>query len=64
MEPYKCFIDFKQYHRDLDENLYLWGREDLVTTFMGNAKERKAKGIKVKTLIDALKLMYPWTEPV
>ena len=31
---------------------------------MGNAKERKAKGIKVKTLIDALKLMYPWTEPV
>lgn len=64
LEPYKCFIDFKQYHRDLDENLYLWGRGDLVTTFMGNAKERKAKGIKVKTLIDALKLMYPWSEPV
>lgn len=64
LEKYKNFIDYRQYQRDLDENFYLWGREDLIQTFVGNAKERKAKGIKIKSLADALLQLHPWSEPV
>lgn len=64
LEKYKGYIDFKQYQRDLDENFYLWGREDLITTFVGNAKERKAKGLKIKSLADAFRQLHPWSEPV
>jgi hypothetical protein len=64
LEKYKDYIDFNQYQRDLDENFYLWGREDLITTFVGNAKERKAKGLKIKSLADAFAQLYPWTQPV
>ena len=64
LEKYKGFIDYTQYQRDLDENFYLWGREDHIRTFLGNAKERRAKGIKVKSLADAFALAYPWSEPV
>lgn len=64
LEKYKDYIDFKQYQRDLDENFYLWGREDLITTFVGNAKERKAKGLKIKSLADAFRQLHPWSEPV
>lgn len=64
LEKYKGYIDYKQYQRDLDENFYLWGREDLITSFVGNAKERKAKGIKIKSLADVLMIMHPWSEPI
>lgn len=64
LEQYKDYIDYKQYQRDLDENFYLWGRTDLITTFVGNAKERKAKGIKIKSLADVLLQLHPWSEPV
>jgi hypothetical protein len=64
LEQYKEYIDYSQYQRDLDENFYLWGREDLITTFVGNAKERKAKGLKIKSLADAFAQLHPWTEQV
>lgn len=64
LEKYKDYIDYRQYQRDLDENFYLWGRPDLIRTFVGNAKERKAKGIKIKSIADVLMIMHPWSEPV
>ena len=64
LEQYKGYIDYSQYQRDLDENFCLWGREDLITTFVGNAKERKAKGLKIKSLADAFAQLHPWTEQV
>jgi hypothetical protein len=64
LEKYKDYIDYRQYQRDLDENFYLWGRTDLITTFVGNAKERKANGIKIKSLADVLLQLHPWSEPV
>ena len=57
-------MDLENIKRGLDENFYLWGREDLITTFVGNAKERKAKGLKIKSLADAFRQLHPWSEPV
>ena len=34
----------------------------MITTFVGNAKERKAKGLKIKSLADAFAQLHPWTE--
>jgi len=63
LEKYKDKIDYTQYQRDLDENFWLWGRKDLITTFLGDTKTRRAKGIKTpKTLSELSKLLYPWTE--
>lgn len=63
LEKYKDKIDYTQYHRDLDENFWLWGRKDLITTFLGDTKTRRAKGIKTpKSLSELSKLLYPWTE--
>ena len=64
LEQYKDFIDYKQYNRDLDENFLNWGRTDLITTFLGNAKERRAKGMTPKSLKEALALLYPNTVEV
>lgn len=63
LEKYKDKIDYTQYQRDLDENFYLWGRTDLIRTFLGDTKTRRAKGIKTpKTLGEISRLLYPWTE--
>lgn len=63
LEKYKDKIDYTQYQRDLDENFWLWGRKDLITTFLGDTKTRRAKGIKTpKSLSELSKLLYPWTE--
>jgi len=63
LEKYKDKIDYIQYQRDLDENFWLWGRKDLITTFLGDTKTRRAKGIKTpKSLSELSKLLYPWTE--
>lgn len=65
LERYKDNIDYSQYQRDLDENFWLWGRKDLVTTFLGDTKTRRAKGIKTpKSLHEVSALLYPWTEEV
>lgn len=63
LEKYKDKIDYTQYQRDLDENFWLWGRKDLITTFLGDTKTRRAKGIKTpKSLSELSKILYPWTE--
>lgn len=65
LEKYKDKIDYTQYQRDLDENFYLWGRTDLIRTFLGDTKTRRAKGIKTpKSLSEVSKLLYPWTEVI
>lgn len=65
LEKYKDKIDYAQYTRDLDESFYLWGRRDLITTFLGDSKTRRAKGIKTpKSLSDLSKTLYPWTEVI
>ena len=65
LEKYKDKIDYIQYQRDLDENFWLWGRKDLITTFLGDTKTRRAKGIKTpKSISELSKLLYPWTEVI
>lgn len=65
LEQCAKYIDYKQYQRDLDENFYLWGRPDLIKTFLGDTKERRLKGIKTpKTLGEISRLLYPWTEDI
>ena len=65
LEKYKDHIDYSQYQRDLDENFWLWDRKDLITTFLGDSKTRRAKGIKTpKTLSELSKMLYPWTEVI
>ena len=64
LEQYKDFIDYKQYNRDLDEHFLNWGRTDLITTFLGNAKERRAKGMTPKSIKEALAVLYPNTVEV
>lgn len=64
LEKYKDYIDYKQYTRDLDEHFQNWGRPDLITTFLGNAKERRAKGLTPKTIREALAQLYPNTVEV
>ena len=56
LEQYKDYIDFNQYHRDLDDNFELWDRSDLITTFLGKGAKRK---YQIKSLADVLKMMYP-----
>jgi hypothetical protein len=55
-EKYKDFIDYRQYHRDLDDNFDLWGREDLITTHLGKGAKRR---LKIKCMADVLAQMYP-----
>ena len=65
LEKYKDKIDYTQYQRDLDENFWNWGRTDLIRTFLGDTKTRRAKGIKTpKSLSEVSKLLYPWTEVI
>lgn len=65
LEKYKDKIDYTQYQRDLDENFWLWERKDLIRTFLGDTKTRRAKGIKTpKTLSELSKMLYPWTEVI
>lgn len=53
LEKYKDFIDYDQYHRDLDDALELWGREDLCSTRLGSI-QRKA----VKSFDDIIHFIY------
>lgn len=65
LAKYKDKIDYTQYQRDLDENFWLWERKDLIRTFLGDTKTRRAKGIKTpKSLSELSKLLYPWTEVI
>ena len=65
LEKYKDYIDFRQYQRDLDENFWNWDRKDLIRTFLGDTKERKARGIKSpKSLKEISQFLFPWTTPV
>lgn len=65
LEPYKQYIDYTQYQRDLDENFWNWGRKDHIRTFLGDTKTRRAKGIKTpKTLSELSKVLFPWTERI
>lgn len=65
LEKYKDKIDYTQYQRDLDENFWLWNRKDLITTFLGDTKTRRAKGIKTpKSIGEISRLLYPWTAPI
>ena len=56
LEKYKDYIDYRQYHRDLDDNFDLWGREDLITTHLGKGAKRR---LKLSSLSDILMQMYP-----
>jgi hypothetical protein len=65
LEQYKGYIDYKQYQRDLDENFWNWERKDLIRTFLGDTKTRRAKGIKTpRSLSELSKLLHPWTENI
>lgn len=65
LEKYKDNIDYIQYQRDLDENFWNWNRKDLIQTFLGDTKTRRAKGIKTpKSLGEISRLLYPWTAPI
>ena len=56
LEKYKDYIDYRQYHRDLDDNFDLWGRDDLITTHLGKGAKRR---LKLSSLSDILMQMYP-----
>ena len=56
LEKYKDYIDYRQYHRDLDDNFDLWGRDDLITTHLGKGAKRR---LKLRSLSDILMQMYP-----
>lgn len=43
LEKYFQFADFEQYKRDIDVELALWGREELVTTALDKARRRPIK---------------------
>lgn len=59
-EQLRPYIDYKQYQMDLDCLLLLWGRDDLVETKLGNARERKEKGVpKLRTFDDVIEGLYP-----
>lgn len=53
LKQYAQYIDFNQYRRDLDVELELWGRTDLVTTHL-NKIQRK----NIKTLGDLIRKDY------
>lgn len=46
LEKYRQYIDHKQYKRDLDVELTLWGRDDLVTTHLSKIQRRGVKSLK------------------
>lgn len=65
LEKFKDKLDYTQYQRDLDENFWNWNRKDLIRTFLGDTKTRRAKGIKTpKSLGEISRLLYPWTAPI
>lgn len=45
-EKYSKYIDYNQYKRDLDVELNLWGRSDLVTTHLSKIQRRGIKTLK------------------
>lgn len=49
LEKYKSYIDYAQYRRDLDVELELWHREDLVTTHLSKTQRKP-----IKTLHDLI----------
>lgn len=53
LQQYAKFIDYAQYMRDLDDELELWGREDLCTTRLSKLQ---CKGIK--SLSDLTERLY------
>lgn len=46
LEKYVKYIDHNQYRRDLDVELNLWSREDLVTTHLSKIQRRGVKTLK------------------
>jgi hypothetical protein len=45
LEKYKSFIDYRQYHLDLDDELELWNREDLCQTRLPRSERKTFKDI-------------------
>lgn len=45
LKPYEKYIDYTQYHRDLDDELELWGRVDLCTTRLSKEQSKTYKQI-------------------
>ena len=46
LEKYAKYIDLKQYRRDLDAELWLWGRPDLCETHLSKIQRRGVKSLK------------------
>jgi hypothetical protein len=46
LEKYAQYIDYEQYRRDLDVELSLWHRDDLVTTHLDKAQRKTIKSLK------------------
>lgn len=45
LEKYAQYIDYEQYHRDLDVELDLWGRTDLATTLLSKIQRKSVKSL-------------------
>lgn len=45
LEKYAKYIDYEQYRRDLDVELDLWGREDLITTHLSKIQRKSIKSL-------------------
>lgn len=45
LEQYAKYIDYEQYRRDLDVELSLWHREDLVTTHLSKIQRKNVKNL-------------------
>lgn len=45
LEKYAQYIDFEQYRRDLDVELSLWHRDDLVTTHLSKIQRKSIKSL-------------------
>ena len=46
LEKYAKYIDLSQYRRDLDAELWLWGRPDLCETHLSKIQRRGVKSLK------------------
>jgi len=57
LEKYMAYIDYRQYHKDLDDELELWGRDDLCTTRL-TKEYRTANRKQIKSINDLIKGIF------
>lgn len=57
LEKYMPYIDYRQYHKDLDDELELWGRDDLCTTRL-TKEYRKSNKAQIKSINDLIKGVF------